>query len=249
VCGIIFPVMILRGKRAVVTGGSRGIGLAVARAFAREGADVVICGRNADALVDAASLIRSQSTARVWHHVCDVADLEDVRRFASFVGECFPALDVLVNNASVLGVRAPIADYPEHTWVEVMNVNINGQFFITKALLPLLLRSSSASIINVSSGAGKRPTSNWGAYAVSKFALEGFTQVLSVELKGHGVRVNAVNPGGTRTAMRAVAYPMEDPMTLPTPDDLTPLFVYLASDDSADVTGQSIEARQWLGLR
>ncbi len=181
--------------------------------------------------------------------MCDVADLEDVRRFASFVGECFPALDVLVNNASVLGVRAPIADYPEHTWVEVMNVNINGQFFITKALLPLLLRSSSASIINVSSGAGKRPTSNWGAYAVSKFALEGFTQVLSVELKGHGVRVNAVNPGGTRTAMRAVAYPMEDPMTLPTPDDLTPLFVYLASDDSADVTGQSIEARQWLGLR
>lgn len=240
--------MILSGKRAVVTGGSRGIGLAVARTFAREGADVVICGRNADALVDAASSIRSQSNARVWHHVCDVADLGDVRRFASFVTERFSELDVLVNNASVLGVRAPIADYPEHTWLEVMNVNINGQFFVTKALLPLLLRAPSASIINVSSGAGKRPTSNWGAYAVSKFALEGFTQVLAVELKDHGVRVNAVNPGGTRTAMRAAAYPMEDPMTLPTPEDLTPLFVYLASDDSVGVTGQSIEARQWLGL-
>jgi NAD(P)-dependent dehydrogenase (short-subunit alcohol dehydrogenase family) len=94
---------------------------------------------------------------------------------------------------------------------------------------------------------GRTGKARWGAYAVSKFGVEGFTQVLADELKGDGIRVNAVNPAGTRTAMRAAAYPEEDPLSLPTPDEITGVFVYLASDDSRDVTGKSLDARDWLG--
>ena len=124
---------------------------------------------------------------------------------------------------------------------------MNGQFFVTKALLPLLLESPSASIINVSSSVGRRGNGFWGAYAASKFGLEGFTQVLADELAPSNVRVNSVNPGGTRTEMRAEAYRNEDPMILPMPDDIVPVFVYLASDESVGVTGKQFDAREWVG--
>ena len=94
---------------------------------------------------------------------------------------------------------------------------------------------------------GRTGKACWGAYAVSKAGLEGFTQVLADEVKEYGIRVNAVNPAATRTEMRAEAYPGEDPLTLPTPQEITPIFLYLASDVSADVTGQSLDARDWLG--
>ena|SRR5690242_4048711 len=102
------------------------------------------------------------------------------------------------------------------------------------------------SIINVSSGVGRIGKARWGAYAVSKFAIEGFTQVLADELKDWSIRANAVNPGGTRTGMRAEAYPEEDPKTLPPAEEIMPVFVYLASDEAAAVTGQSLDARDWM---
>jgi NAD(P)-dependent dehydrogenase (short-subunit alcohol dehydrogenase family) len=110
-----------------------------------------------------------------------------------------------------------------------------------------MIPTGGGSIINVSSGVGRIGKPRWGAYAASKFALEGLTQLLAAELQPFHIRVNAVNPGGTRTGMRAAAYPEEDPLTLPTPEQITPVFVYLASDESRDVTGQSLEARDFLG--
>jgi NAD(P)-dependent dehydrogenase (short-subunit alcohol dehydrogenase family) len=163
------------------------------------------------------------------------------------VKEKWNKLDILVNNASILGVRTSILDYPEDIWEEVIDVNLNGQFFVIKAVLPFLLKSNNGSIINVSSSVGRRGKGLWGAYAASKFGLEGLTQVLADELSAKNVRVNSVNPGGTRTKMRATAYPEEDPMTLPAPHDITPIFLYLASDKSIGVTGKAFDARDWNG--
>jgi NAD(P)-dependent dehydrogenase (short-subunit alcohol dehydrogenase family) len=131
-------------------------------------------------------------------------------------------------------------------WDLTMAVNLRGPFLCMRAVLPHMLAQQQGSIIMVSSGAGKREAPGWGAYAVSKFGVEGLTLMAAGETRAQGIRVNAVNPGGMRTAMRALAYPDEDPLTLPTPEELTGVFVYLASEASRGVTGQSLQARDWL---
>lgn len=237
--------MKLDGKVALVTGGGSGIGAAVARAFAREGADVMICGRRTDAL----AVTSEQITTAGGRAIALAADLmrgEDVGRLIGSLRERFGRLDVLVNNAGILGARAPIAEYPQDVWDAVLAANLTAVFRLTKAAVPLMRRGGS--IINVSSGVGRVGRAGWGAYAVSKFGVEGLTQVAADELRERGIRVNAVNPGGTRTAMRATAYPDEDPATLPSPDDVTPIFLYLASDDSVGVTGRAFDARGWRPL-
>ena len=230
------------GKIAVITGGGSGIGAAVARALAREGAEVVICGRRAQALEATREVIaRAGGTA-----IAVPADLtrrEDVVRFVAAIRERFGRLDALVNNAGILGAHAPITEYPDDEWDAVIAANLTAVFRLTKAALQLMPRGGS--IINVSSSVGRIGRAGWGAYSVSKFGVEGLSQVLADELRARGIRVNTVNPGGTRTAMRAAAYPDEDPLTLPSPDDVTPIFVYLASDESAGVTGRAFDARDW----
>jgi NAD(P)-dependent dehydrogenase (short-subunit alcohol dehydrogenase family) len=234
--------MVLEGKVCLVTGGGSGIGAAIARAFAREGAEVVICGRRAAAL----EAVRDQiiSTGRcVFAVPADLTRTEDVDRLGDRVRERFGALHVLVNNAGILGPHAPIADYPDNEWDAVLAANLTAVFRLTKVALPLM--RSGGSIINVSSSVGRVGRAGWGAYSVSKFGVEGLSQVLAEELRERGIRVNTVNPGGTRTAMRAAAYPDEDPTTLPSPDDVAPIFAYLASDRSAGVTGRAFNAREW----
>lgn len=237
--------MKLKEKVALVTGGSRGIGKAVAAAYAREGAEVVVTARDLGSLEAAAKEIRN-SGGRVVALQADVADRHQVKDLAKEINRRFGRLHVLLNNASLLGPRVPILEYPEEEWEAVMAVNLNGPFFVIKACLPLMTAGGEGSIINVSSGVGRIGKPRWGAYAASKFGLEGLTQILAAELQPLHIRVNAVNPGGTRTTMRAAAYPEEDPLTLPTPEEITPVFVYLASDASRDVTGQSLEARDFL---
>ena len=237
--------MKLKEKVALVTGGSRGIGKAVAAAYAREGAEVVVTARDLGGLEAAAKEIRN-SGGRVVALQSDVADRHQVKNLAKEINRRFGRLHVLLNNASLLGPRVPILEYPEEEWEAVMAVNLNGPFFVIKACLPLMTAGGEGSIINVSSGVGRIGKPRWGAYAASKFGLEGLTQVLAAELQPLHIRVNAVNPGGTRTTMRAAAYPEEDPLTLATPEEITPVFVYLASDASRDVTGQSLEARDFL---
>jgi NAD(P)-dependent dehydrogenase (short-subunit alcohol dehydrogenase family) len=239
--------MKLKGKKALITGGSKGIGKGIAAAFLKEGASVIICGRNEINLKAACNELGR--LGRIEYIVADIANRDDIGVLAKSLGDKWGSLDVLVNNASILGERKPVSEYPEDVWEEVIHINLNAQFFVTKALLPLLKESESGSIINVSSSVGRQGKKEWGAYAASKFGLEGLTQVLADELGESGPRVNSVNPGGTRTDMRAGAYPDEDPMTLPSPEDISPVFVYLASDDSIGVTGKEFNARDWIGAK
>jgi NAD(P)-dependent dehydrogenase (short-subunit alcohol dehydrogenase family) len=235
---------ILSGKAALVTGGSRGIGRAIAEAYARQGAQVFICGRDEMNLRAAIDDMR-KSGGEVEGLAGDVGRQEDVQRIASAAVECYGAIHILVNNASILGPRETIVNYPEAAWNEVLRVNLTGLFLMTRAVLPVMLAQKAGSIINVTSGVGRRGKARWGAYAVSKAGLEALTQVLAEEVGRDGIRVNSVNPAATRTAMRAQAYPAEDPFTLPTAEEILPIFVYLAGDASVAVNGQSLEARGW----
>ena len=237
---------ILSGKAALITGGSRGIGRAVAAAYAQAGAEVFICGRD-ECGVAAALREIAEAGGSIDGAAADVGNRADAERLVWAALERFGRVDVLVNNASILGPRQDLADYPIGAWEEVLRINLTGIFLITRAVLPGMIARNAGSIINVTSGVGRRGKARWGAYAVSKAGLEGFTQVLSDEVREAGIRVNCVNPSATRTRMRAAAYPAEDPQTLPTPEQVVPLFLYLASDASEDVTGQSLEAREWLG--
>ncbi len=238
----------LQGKAALVTGASRGIGLGIARAFAREGASLFLCARGEEALREAAREL-DRAGAIVAHAAADVSDARSAERLVASALERFPDLEILVNNASILGKRAPIAELDVATWDEVLRVNTSSLFYVTRPLIGHLVARGGGSIINVSSSVGRKGKPNWGAYAVSKFGLEGFTQVLAAELEPSGVRVNSVNPGATRTDMRAEAYPDEDPESLPTPDDIAEIFIHLASDESRSVTGQTFEARDYLKAR
>jgi len=237
----------LDGKVALVTGASRGIGRAVAAAYARAGARVYICGRNKDDLDSAVHELQTSGGGEVDGCVADVGLAEDGKRLVRSATRRFGAIDVLVNNASVLGPRVPIAEYPNPAWEEVLRINLSGVFFLCREILPLMLAKRSGSIINVTSGVGRQGKARWGAYAVSKAGLECLTQVLADELKGSGIRVNAVNPAATRTAMRARAYPQEDAQTLPKPEEIVGIFLYLASEASDAVSGHSLDARDWVG--
>jgi NAD(P)-dependent dehydrogenase (short-subunit alcohol dehydrogenase family) len=236
----------LSGKVALITGGSRGIGRAIAATYADEGAQVFICGRSDHDVASAIAEIRHVGGA-IDGTVGDIAKPADVQRIVQQAVECFGTIDVLVNNASLLGPRVTLADYDFSAWREVMATNLDGLFLVTREVLPVLLARRSGAIINLTSGVGRVGKAKWGAYAVSKAALEGFTQVLADELRAEGIRVNSVNPAATRTQMRAQAYPAEDPMTLPTPNSIMPIFVFLASDESLHVSGQALNAREWVG--
>ena len=235
----------LSGKVALITGGSRGIGKAVAAAYAYQGARVFICARGEGDLARTVSDIRDAG-GEIAGLAGDVGKREDAQRIVEAAVERYGRIDVLVNNASLLGSRVAIADYPIADWEEVVRVNLTGVFLLTQQVLQVMIRQRQGSIINVSSGVGRTGKARWGAYACSKAGLEGFTQVLADELKDSGIRVNSVNPAATRTAMRAEAYPDEDPLSLPAPEEIMPIFLYLASDESAGVTGKALDAREWM---
>jgi NAD(P)-dependent dehydrogenase (short-subunit alcohol dehydrogenase family) len=176
----------------------------------------------------------------------DLAERGGVERLAEETCRRLARLDVLIHSAGSLGPRFPLAEYPPEAWNEVMHLNVTVPFLLTQALLPLLRKGDKPSLVFITSGAGRRGRAGWGSYGVSKFGVEGLAQTWAEELRPEGIRVNAVNPGGTRTRMRALAYPAEDPQSLPTPDDIAPVFVWLARPD-IQVTGQSLDARSWIG--
>ena len=232
----------LEGKVALVTGASQGLGRALALAFAREGARVAINSRSEEGVRPVAGEAESAG-AEVLALAADVSRSADVERLVGAAVERFGRIDVLVNNAGVLGPRVPIEEYPEDEWRRVMDANLNGLFLVTKAAIPHM--PEGGSIINVVSGVSVEGRAEWGAYSVSKFGVEGLTQILASELEERGIRANAVDPGGMRTEMRAAAYPEEDPMTRITPEENTGVFLYLASDESREVTGQRFKAQEF----
>lgn len=237
--------MILRGKNVVITGASRGLGRALVARFAQEGARLAFCSRTWNDVNRVALELSLQGHAPIFAS-CDVADADQVAQFAERVLSEFGSVDVLINNAALLGQRAGIADWTLSAWERVMSVNVHGPFLVTKAFLPAMIRQRSGSIINVSSSVGKKGRSGWGAYEVSKFALEGFTETLAEEVRQFGVRVNSVNPGALDTGMRHAAYPDEDRSGLTNPMDVTEIFVYLASDRSRGITGEYVDAQEYL---
>jgi len=235
----------LAGKVALVTGGSRGIGKAIAAAYARQGARVFICARGENDVARTVNEIRDAG-GEIAGLEGDVGKAEDAQRIVEAAVDRYRRIDVLVNNASLLGPRVTIASYPVSDWEAVMRVNLTGVLLLTQQVLQVMIPERQGSIINVSSGVGRTGKARWGAYACSKAGLEGFTQVLADELKDSGIRVNSVNPAATRTVMRAEAYPDEDPLTLPAPEEIMPIFLYLASDESVGVTGKALDAREWM---
>ena len=220
------------------------MGRALALRFVSEGASVAICARSCEEL-NRLNIELSSRGARVLSVPADIADMEQVAQFARSVLDDLGSVDVLVNNASILGPRSDLIEVSKPTWDRVLDVNLNGLFNVTKAFLPSMLKNRSGSIINVSSSVGKAGRARWGAYGVSKFALEGFTQTLADEVKSAGIRVNSVNPGPIDTAMRHAAYPDEDRSKLKAPEEVTDVFVYLAADESRGVTGQYFEAQKF----
>jgi NAD(P)-dependent dehydrogenase (short-subunit alcohol dehydrogenase family) len=232
----------LEGKIALVTGASQGLGRALALAYAREGAKLVINARGEGSIRPVAEEVEALG-AEVLAIPADVADSESVGRLVSQAAERFGGIDVLVNNAGILGPRVKIEEFPEDEWRKVIDANLTGLFLVSKAAVPHL--KAEASVINLVSGVSVDGRPEWGAYSVSKFGVEGITQILAAELKERGIRVNAVDPGGMRTDMRAAAYPEEDPQTRITPEENTDVFLYLASDESQGVTGERFKAQEF----
>jgi NAD(P)-dependent dehydrogenase (short-subunit alcohol dehydrogenase family) len=232
----------LEGKAAMITGASQGLGRALALAHAKEGAQVVINSRNEESIRPVAGEAESLG-AEVLALAVDVSKSADVKRLVDAAVERFGRIDVLINNAGLLGPRVAIEEYPEDEWRRVLDANLTGPFLVSKAVTPHM--PEGGSIVNVVSGVSLEGRPKWGAYSVSKFGIEGLTQILAAELKERGIRVNAVDPGGMRTDMRAAAYPEEDPMTRITPEGNTDVFLYLASDESKGVTGKRFKAQEF----
>jgi NAD(P)-dependent dehydrogenase (short-subunit alcohol dehydrogenase family) len=228
----------------MITGGSEGLGLALALGFAEEGASVSICARSRDPLETARRSVAALGRPCV-AEALDVTDQAAVTRWQRRTAEEIGHPDVLINNASLLGLRVPLREYPLDSWRRTIDVNLTGTLIAMQAVLPGMAANGGGSIINVSSGAAVPPRIRWGAYAVSKAALEGLSINLAAELQETGVRVNLVDPGAMRTAMRADAYPDEDPRLLKEPSALLPLFLWLAGPRSQGVSGQRIVADEW----
>jgi NAD(P)-dependent dehydrogenase (short-subunit alcohol dehydrogenase family) len=232
----------LEGKVAIITGASQGLGRALALAYAQEGARVGINSRSEESIRPVAEEIESKG-AEVLALVGDVSESADVENMVDRAVERFGKIDVLVNNAGLLGPRVAIEEYPEDEWRRVIDANLTGPFLVSKAVIGHM--PEGGSIVNVVSGVSVEGRAEWGAYSVSKFGVEGLTQILAAELEERGIRVNAVDPGGMRTGMRAAAYPEEDPMTRITPEENTGVFVYLASDESKGVSGERFKAQEF----
>jgi NAD(P)-dependent dehydrogenase (short-subunit alcohol dehydrogenase family) len=237
---------VLRDRIILITGASDGIGRALALHAAELGARVILHGRNVSKLEQVYDEIEAMATApRPSIAVIDLASAgsEAYRALADNLETEFGRLDGLVHNAGILGERFSIEQYDAIVWQRVMHVNVTAAFALTQVCLPMLHAAEDPSVIFTSSGVGRRGRAFWGAYAVSKFAIEGLSQVLADE-HGHGkLRSNCINPGPTRTNMRLEAYPAEDRDKLPAPRDILSTYVYLIGPDSRGVTGQSLDCQ------
>ena len=235
----------LKNKTILVTGAGDGIGKQAALHYAEHGATVILLGRTVAKLeavydeIEAAgyptpAIVPLDLKGATKQHYIDMAET---------IQSQFGKLDGLLHNAGLLGMLSPFEQFEEAIFDEVMQINVKAQFLMTQALLPVLQQSDDSRIIFTTSTVGHQGRAFWGAYAISKFATEGMMQTLAHEMEGTQVKVNAINPGGTHTRMRAQAFPAEDISLLKTPKDLMPLYVYLMAPESINVNGQCIDAQ------
>jgi NAD(P)-dependent dehydrogenase (short-subunit alcohol dehydrogenase family) len=236
----------LKGQVALITGASRGLGHALALEFARQGADLVVNSRafSANQLEQTRREVEALG-AKVLTVVADVADRADVERLAAEALARFGRVDILVNNASELGPTPMpyLTDYPIEYFEKVLRTNVIAPFLLTRALIGQMLARGAGSIINVSSDAGVVGYPGWGAYGISKAALDHLTRTWGAELAGTGVRINSVDPGSMDTEMHRAAEPEEDPAQWAKPEQVTEVFVYLASNEAKEVSGQRFDAQ------
>jgi NAD(P)-dependent dehydrogenase (short-subunit alcohol dehydrogenase family) len=229
----------------LVTGAGDGIGRQAALSYAEQGATVILLGKTLakleavyDDIVNAGypqpAIVPLDLKGATAQHYIDMAGT---------ISEQFKRLDGVLHNASILTVLSPFEQIEEDSFDDIMQVNVKAPFIMTQALLPLLKATNNSSIIFTSSGVGKKGRAFWGGYAMSKFATEGMMETLADELEGGQVRVNCINPGATSTQMRARAFPGENAKLLKTPKDIMPAYLYLMSDESINVNGQSINAQ------
>lgn len=239
---------LLQNRIILVTGATDGIGAQAALTYARYGAELILLGRNKEKLSRTADAVRHAGSGRVhyWQLDLDTLNTGDCQMLAHQITLRLPRLDGVLHNAGVLGDIVPMINQVPEIWQQVMRINVDNTFFLTQALLPLLLKSDAASLVFTTSSVGRLGRSHWGAYAVSKFATEGMMQVLAEEYRDENLRVNCINPGATRTKMRASAFPNEDAALLKTPEDIMPLYLYLMGDDSRRKTGISFDAQPHL---
>ena len=237
---------LLKGRVILVTGAGRGIGAAAAKAYAAHGATVLLLGKTEANLTQVYDAIESAGhpTPVVVPFNLETALPHQYDELAVMVENEFGRLDGLLHNASIIGPRTPLEQLSSENFMRVMHVNVNAMFMLTSTLLPLLKLSEDGSVVFTSSSVGRKGRAYWGAYGVSKFATEGLMQTLADELENVApVRANSVNPGATRTSMRAQAYPAEAPETNPLPEEIMPVYLYLMGPDSKDVNGQALNAQ------
>ncbi len=239
------PAGLLKGRTILVTGAGRGIGAEAARTYAAHGATVLLLGKTEKHLNNVYDEIVAAGHAKPVVIPLDLekASKEAYEELGAMIETEFGHLDGLLHNASILGPRTPLEQLAGENFAKVMQINVNAMFMLTSAMLPLLRLSKDASVIFTSSSVGRKGRAYWGAYAVSKFATEGLMQVMADEMDNTSIRANSINPGATRTDMRAHAYPGENPLNNPTPTEIMPLYLYLMGPDSKGVTGQAMNAR------
>ena len=220
----------LNNKIALITGASHGIGAAVAKRFAREGAQLILIARSSVDLEQIDDEVQKYGPPAVLVPF-DLMDLPRIDDLAKSISNRFGRLDILIGSAAILGGLTPITHTLPSVWHQVMTTNLHANWHLLRAFEPLFVKAHEARLIFVTSGITAHPTPYWGAYAVSKSALEMMVKTYAAEVKHTAFKVNLLNPGSTRTAMRAQAMPGEDPMTLPAPEDITEAFVRLSESD------------------
>ena len=236
---------LLKDRIILITGAGDGIGRAAAISYALHGATVVLHGRALNKLEVIYDEIESLGAPQpaILPLQLSSASPRDYELLVDTLDKQFGRLDGILHNAGILGERTELAHYPVDVWDDVMAVNLRAPFLLTQELLPLLHKSEHASVVFASSGVGREARERWGAYSVSKIAIEAVNQIFAKENVYPNVRFNCINPGATRTAMRAKAYPDEDPITLATPEMIMPAYLYLMGDESLHLNGQSIDAQ------
>ena len=234
---------LLHDRIILITGASDGIGREAALTYVRYGAQVILLGRNPQKLQSVADEIAAEGKAAPLTFTLDLnsATPEECRELADELSRHVDRLDGVLHNAGLLGDVVPMTQQDPELWQQVMRVNVDATFFLTQALLPLLLQSPDGSLVFTSSSVGRQGRAGWGAYSVSKFATEGMMQVLAEEYRDR-LRVNCINPGGTRTKMRASAFPQEDANKLKTPADIMPVYLYVMGADCRE-SGISFDAQ------
>ncbi|MGH8280359.1 MAG: YciK family oxidoreductase [Gammaproteobacteria bacterium] len=239
------PQVLLKARVILVTGAGDGIGRAVSKGLAAHGATVILLGRTVKKLETTYDEIQAAGGPLPGIYPMDLqgAQFEDHMNLAGTVFEKYGRLDGLLHNAGLLGERAPIEHHEPVIWQQVMQVNLNAAFLLTKACLPLLYKSADASVVFTASSVGRKPRAYWGAYAVSKAGVEALSAMLADETEFRGtLRINTLNPGAVATEMRRQAYPAEDRSRLRTPEQILPAYLYLLGPDSRSLTGRQFNA-------